>query len=204
MLDDTARRVLGPSVDRVGARLARLGVSPIALSLGGLVLGLAAAVAAGFAIWALTLVLWPLSRVFDLLDGAVARAADRVSERSGWVDLVADFTVYGGFVVGCGIGQPDARLACLVLLGTYYVNGTVFLAFSSAAQRLRWETRTGGTFHFQRGLAEGTETVVVHTLMVALPGHMALIAWAFAAVVGLTILHRVREAWRVLPDRPGP
>ena len=155
--------------------------------------------AAGFALWTLALVLWPTSRVFDLLDGAVARAADRVSERSGWVDLVADFTVYGGFVVGCGIGQPDARVACLVLLGTYYLNGTVFLAFSSAAERQGRQTRTGGTFHFQRGLAEGTETVVAHTLMVALPGHMSLIAWMFAGMVALTILHRVREAWGALP-----
>lgn len=198
MLDDAIRRALAPTLDRAGPRLAGLGLTTASLSVAGLVLGLASSVAAALALWPVALVLWPLSRVFDLLDGAVARAADDVNERDGWLDIVADFTVYGGFVVGCGIGQPDARVACLVLLGTYYLNGSAFLAFSSASERLERERPGTATFHFQRGLAEGTETVVVHTLMVAVPSVMPTIAWAFAAVVAVTILQRVREAWRTL------
>lgn len=50
------------------------------------------------------------------LDGAVARHAGRATDRGGYLDVVADFTVYGAFVVGCAIGAPYARTALLVPL----------------------------------------------------------------------------------------
>lgn len=198
MLDDLARRGLRPVWHAAARWLAAVGVTPTALTLTGLALGLAAAAAAALAWWPAALVLWLASRVPDGLDGPVARLGGNESERGGWLDIVADFAVYGAFVVGCGIGQPDARVACLVLLGTYYVNGTAFLAFSAAAERRRRDRPDERTFQFQRGLAEGTETIVVHALLVLLPFWMATIAWVFAAAVGITILQRVREAWRVL------
>jgi phosphatidylserine synthase len=198
VLDTTTRRLLGPLWERVAQRLAARGVGATALTLVGLALGITAAVAAAFALWPVALGLWLVSRIPDGLDGPVARASGTAGERGGWLDLVSDFAVYGAFVVGCGIGQPDARLACLVLLGTYYVNGTTLLAYSAAAERRRRERPDGRTFHFQRGLAEGTETIVVHALLVLFPGLMGPIAYAFAAVVAVTAGQRAREAWRAL------
>jgi phosphatidylglycerophosphate synthase len=198
MLDRVMRRTLRPTEERLARGLARAGVSADAMTVTGLVLGLAAAGVAALAWWPAALVLWLVSRIPDGLDGALARVTATSSERGGWLDIVADFVVYGAFVVGCGLGNPDAVVACLVLLGTYYANGTVFLAFSAAAERRARERPDERTFHFQRGLAEGTETIVVHALMVALPGLMAPIAWVFAGVVAVTVLQRVREAWRAL------
>jgi phosphatidylglycerophosphate synthase len=198
MLDRVMRRTLRPTEERLARRLARAGVTADALTVTGLVLGLTAAVAAALAWWPAALVLWLVSRIPDGLDGALARVTGTSSERGGWLDLVADFVVYGAFVVGCGIGNPDAVVACLVLLGTYYANGTVLLAFSAAAERRRRQRPDERTFHFQRGLAEGTETIVVHALMVALPGVMAPIAWVFAGAVAVTVLQRVREVWHAL------
>lgn len=200
MLDQQVRTVLTPVLDRVAAALARARVTPTALTVTGFVLGIGAAVAAGRAAWELALVLWLVGRVPDGLDGAVARHTGTASDRGGYLDVVADFTVYGAFVVGCAVGAPDARLPLLVLLGTYYVNGTAFLALSSVVERRR--QRTGledeRSFVFSRGLAEGTETIVAHALFVLLPGAMAGLAWGFAAVVAVTILQRVTFAVRVL------
>jgi phosphatidylglycerophosphate synthase len=198
VLDTTTRRLLRPLWDGVAHRLAARGVGADALTLVGLVLGLAAAVAAALALWPAALALWLLSRIPDGLDGPLARANGTASERGGWLDLVSDFAVYGAFVVGCGIGQPDARLACLALLGAYYVNGTTLLAFSAATERRRRQRPDERTFHFQRGLAEGTETIIVHALLVLLPGLMAPIAWGFTAAVVVTAGQRAREAWRAL------
>lgn len=199
MLDQRARAMLGPGLDRVAGRLARWGVTPGVLTATGFVLGIGSAVAAGLAAWWVALALWLTSRLFDGLDGAVARQGTP-TERGGYLDVVADFAVYGAFVVGCAVGAPHARVALLVLLGTYYVNGTAFLAFSSAAERRR--QRTGledeRSFVFTRGLAEGTETIVAHALFVLLPAAMAGLAWAFAAVVAVTVLQRVVVAVRAL------
>jgi phosphatidylglycerophosphate synthase len=200
MLDRYARAAMEPFTSRVATALARVGVSPGVLTTTGLMLGLAAAGAAAGGRWGTALALWLVSRLADGLDGPVARQRGGGSDRGGFLDIVADFTVYGAFVVGCAIGQPDARLALLVLLLTYYVNGTAFLAFSAVVTR-RGQT-TGledeRTLVFSRGLAEGTETIVVHALLVALPAAMATIAWVFALMVIVTAGQRVLLAVRVL------
>lgn len=200
MLDAPLRRRLAPALDRAGAALARRGVRPLTLTVLGLVLALAAAVAAGLALFGLAAALWLVSRLPDGLDGPVARASGRASAFGGWADLTADLTAYGSFVVGCAIGQPDAATACLVLLLTYYVNGGSLLAYSAAAERARVAAPDGRTFHFTRGLAEGTETIAVHTVMVLFPAAMAPIAWGFALMVLVTIGQRLRLARRVLAD----
>ena len=200
MLDQRARALLRPGLERVARPLARWGVTPTTVTVVGFVIGLASAAAAALAAWWLALGLWLASRLLDGLDGAVARARDLTTDRGGYLDIVADFAVYGAFVVGCAIGEPDARIALLVLLLAYYVNGTAFLAFSSAVERRRQHTglEDERSFVFTRGLAEGTETVVAHALFVAFPAVMPALAWAFAAIVAVTVAQRVRVAVRVL------
>jgi len=198
MIDREVRTLLAPRLDAIARVLARRGVRPLGLTLTGLVLALGAAVAAGRAAWMAALVLWLLSRVPDGLDGPVARVTDRTSDLGGWADITADLTAYGTFIVGCAIGNPDARVACLVLLVTYYVNGGSLLALSAAAANRQVDRPDERTFHFTRGLAEGTETIVVHSLMVLVPAWMAGLAWGFAAAVVVTIGQRVRLAVRIL------
>lgn len=200
MLDRYARVVLEPVTSRMAAALARVGIPAGALTAIGLLLGLAAAGAAADARWGAALTLWLVSRIADGLDGPVARHRGGESDRGGYLDIVADFTVYGSFVVGCAIGQPEARLALLVLLLTYYVNGTAFLAFSAIVARRAQTTglEDERSLVFSRGLTEGTETIVAHALLVALPAAMATIAWTFAGMVTITAGQRVLLAIRVL------
>lgn len=200
MLDRRARTFVAPSLHRAAVFVARRGVGPGAVTLGAFVLGMGAAVAAGAAVWWPALALWLASRVLDGLDGAVARQAGATTDRGGYLDIVGDFTVYGAVVVGCAVGAPQARLALLVLLGTYYVNGTAFLALSSIVERRRQTTglEDERSFVFSRGLAEGTETIVAHGLFLLFPSAMAPLAWTFAAVVAVTALQRVLFAVRVL------
>lgn len=202
MLDATLRPLLAPGLERVARIAVRRSVPPLAFTLAGLVLGLAAAVAAGFALWLVALAFWLISRVFDGLDGPVARLSGRASAFGGWADFTSDIAVYGAFVAGCAIGQPDARTACLVLLVTYYVNAGTLLGLSAAAERARIAAPDDRTFHFTRGLAEGTETIVVHALMVLVPAFMAPIAWTFAGAVVITIAQRTRLAYRTLGGTP--
>lgn len=197
MLDPMVRRALAPTLERVGRRLAGLGVSADALTVAGLVLGLGAALAVATTRWWLGLGLWLVSRLLDGLDGAVARAGSP-SESGAFLDIVSDFTVYGAFVVGVAVAVPDARLACAVLLFTYYVNGASFLAYSSLAERRGLAARDERSLRFLGGLTEGTETVLVHSLFCLVPAAAAPIAWIFAVAVGLTALWRTVFAARAL------
>ncbi len=207
MLDPVARRVLTGPLDRLAGALDHTWVTPDRLTAVGLVTGLAGAVAAGFGWWLPALALWLVSRLADGLDGPLARRRRRsgVGHTSGeagaFLDIAADFTVYGSFVVGVGIGVgglDGTLLPFLAVLLTYYVNGTTFLAFSSLAERTGRTLEDGRSLSFIGGLAGGTETVLVHALWCVLPAHATAIACAWAAVVGVSAGQRVVTGYRLL------
>jgi len=205
MFDVRIRRAVAPVLDTVGRGLADRGVRPGVLTGVGWLLGVGACISAGFALWPLALGLWLSNRLFDGLDGPVARARG-ATDVGGFLDVVADFSIYAGFVVGVAVAVPQARVACLVLLFTYYVSGTALLARSSLLERrhdlaARPDQRS---LRFVGGLAEGAETIVVYVLFCLFPASAAGIAWVFAGIVAVTAAQRVVGGVHALRDHhPG-
>ena len=200
MLDTRMRAALGPALDSAGRRLARAGVSPTALTGAGWAAGAGACAATALRAWPAALVLWLANRLLDGLDGPTARASGRSSDAGGFLDIVADFSVYAGIILGLAIAVPQARLACVALLTAYYISGTAFLALSSLAERRRVRLGDERSLRFVGGLAEGTETIAVYILLFLLPGHAVLITWAFTAVVAVTAAQRVVIGVRLLRE----
>ena len=206
MLDPMVRTVIARPVAALAAALDRPGVSPDGITLVGLVLGLAGAGAAAGAHWVVALVLWLLSRVADGADGALARrragAGQVGTGAGGFLDITADFLVYGSFVAGVAVGWGGSLLPFLAVLLAYYVNGAAFLAFSSIAERTGHVLDDGRSLSFLGGLAEGTETVVVHSLWCVLPAYAGPIAWVWAAVVSVSAVQRVVSGYLTLRRPP--
>jgi phosphatidylglycerophosphate synthase len=202
VLDARMRPVIAGPLARAAAVLDRPPVTADRLSLAGLALGLAGAAAAAAAWWPAALILWLTSRLADGLDGPLARrrrdAGEADTGSGGFLDITADFVVYGSFVVGVGVGSQASLLPFLFVLLTYYVNGTAFLAFSSIAERSGRRLDDGRSLSFLGGLAEGTETIAVHALWCLLPFWAGQIAWAWAAVVGASAAQRVIGGYRTL------
>lgn len=208
MLDRPVRALLERPVGAMAAALDRPGITPDGLTLTGLALGLGSAVAAALQLWVLALVLWLVSRVIDGLDGALARrrrADGRISgdsEAGGFLDITADFVVYGATVLGVALGATAAFDApwqpfAAVLLA-YYVNGAAFLAFSSIAERTGRRIDDGRSLSFLGRIAEGTETIVVHSLWLILPFWAWQLAIVWAAFVGLSAVQRMVAGYRAL------
>jgi phosphatidylserine synthase len=209
MFDARLRRLLEEPLARVAVRLDRPWLSADRLTMAGLVLGLASAVSAAAQLWTISLLLWLLSRLADGLDGPLARRrrATRPSggapaQAGGFLDIMADFVVYGATVVGVAVGVATAYQApwwpfMLVLLA-YYVNGCAFLAFSSIAERTGRAVDDGRSLSFLGGLAEGAETIAVHSLWLLLPGFAWHIAVAWATVVALSSVQRIVSGYRAL------
>jgi len=203
VFDERIRRACGPRLDAVGRRLAQAGFAPSAVTASGWIVGVGACVAAATKLWSLALLLWLANRALDGLDGPVARAVG-ATDRGGFFDIVADFSIYGGFVVGLAIALPQARLACLVLLLAYYVSGTAFLALSSLLERRGRQGHEVRSLRFVGGLAEGAETVIVYVLFCLLPGDAAKIAWTFSAIVAITAVQRITLGARMLASKRRP
>ena len=213
MFDSALRPLLDRPLARAAAVLDRPWLSPDQITVAGLVLGLGSAATAATQLWWVSLALWLLSRVADGLDGSLARLRRDRSPRGGagpgahsgaggFLDITADFIVYGATVVGVAIGATAGQGApwwpFLLVLLTYYVNGTAFLAFSSIAERTGRTIEDGRSLSFLGGLAEGTETIAVHSLWLLLPVFAWQIAVVWAAFVALSSAQRIVAGYRDL------
>jgi phosphatidylglycerophosphate synthase len=198
MLDEELREGAKPLYKLPARILAERGVTGNALTATSLGIGALCLVAIAFGLNIVALVLWFLNRLFDGLDGEVARLRGESSEFGAFVDIVADFFVYGGFLVALAVQHPDARLALVALFFAYYLNGTVFLALSGILERLKRERLTERGLHFRRSVTEGFETILAGTLFLLLPDHVSIIAWTFAAMVFISAIQRLWDGRRIL------
>lgn len=196
MLDAPIRARLQEPLATLGSWLARRGFTPNVVTLIGFGIGIAACLAIATGRWALAIPLWLGNRVADGLDGPLARASgpEGATEVGGFLDIMADFAIYGGVIVAFGYAVPDARMAALVVMLAYYLSGSAFLAWSSLATRKatrREMSGDGRSLHFPAGLAEGTETIIAYLVLLALPGHTATVLWIWAGIVGVTVVQRI-------------
>ena len=199
MLDGKARQIIDPVLDRMGSALAAAGISANAVTGAGLATGLVAALAIAFEAYLAGLVLLLASRLADGLDGAVARHS-RTTDLGGYLDIVSDFTFYGAIPLGFVFANPAANaVAGSVLLLSFYVNGSSFLAFAIMAEKQGLTTIARGSksLYFTTGLAEGTETIAVFCAFCLFPSAFVPIAYVFAAICFITAGARVLLAIRM-------
>ncbi|PID37189.1 MAG: hypothetical protein CR993_01405 [Rhodobacterales bacterium] len=192
MLDARIRPLIDPPLNRLGQRLARAGVSANAVTLVGLALGVAAAVAIALDAPLAGLALILASRLADGLDGAVARAT-QPSDFGGYLDITSDFLFYGLIPLAFIAAAPENGLAGGFLLASFYFNGATFLGFAILAQKHGMESTARGakSLYFTGGLLEGTETIGFFVLLCLFPALFIPLATAFAALCFLTATARI-------------
>ncbi|GAC1573544.1 MAG: CDP-alcohol phosphatidyltransferase family protein [Candidatus Dormibacteria bacterium] len=193
MLDATTRRLVRPPLERLAAGVERLGIGPGAVTAVGLLVGLGACAAAASSIWVPALGLWLLNRALDGLDGAVARRTTP-SDLGGMLDFLADFVVYGGFILAVAIAEPHARVAASALLVAYLLNNVALLSFAALIEKRRLGLGDERSLRFTAGLTEGTETIAAYIALCLLPRSATTILWLFTALVLVTVGQRVRLA----------
>lgn len=196
MLDAKLRPLIDPLLNRMGVALAGWGIGANTVTFAGMVVGLAAGVALANGQTTLGLALILVNRLLDGLDGAVARAT-RLSDFGGYLDIIADFIFYVAVPVGFAFATEANRLPAVLLLASFALTGTSFLAYATLAAKRGLETTAHGrkSFFYNTGLAEGGETIAAFILMCLWPAHFGLIALVFAVLCGLTVLQRSLAAW---------
>ncbi|CTQ34012.1 CDP-alcohol phosphatidyltransferase family protein [Jannaschia rubra] len=199
MLDRHIRRLIDPTLDRAGRGLAAWGATADAVTLTGLGVGLVAAVliVLGWPGWALLPLL--LSRLFDGLDGAVARARGR-TDFGGYLDIWCDFVFYGAIPFAFALADPANALPAAFLILSFYINGSSFLGLAVQAEKRGLSTEAQGrkSLYYSAGLLEGTETIAFFVVLCLLPAQFAPLAWAFGALCLLTAGARVAHARNLL------
>ena len=182
--------------DRIGEPIARrlTNISPNAISLIGLGFGIASAFFAARQLYLLGLVFWLLNRIFDGLDGLLARLHDKQDDFGGYLDILLDFIAYAAIPLGFGLGAASQNVyqALAVLLSIYYLNTASWMFLSAILEkRAARDPETSTTIIMPTGLIGGFETIVFYSLFFLLPQYITQLFIIFSLLILLTIVQRL-------------
>jgi phosphatidylglycerophosphate synthase len=173
----------------------RLGLSPNHLTLIGFGIAILAAVAAGIQTWLVAGLLLIVGGVFDLFDGALARATDKASKLGAFMDSVFDRAgegvVYVGIVAGC--------LAAGFNAGAILAAAAMAAAFMVSYVRAKSESLgfTPGSGMAAVGLAPREVRIIILTLGLLLGGAGGG-TWLTAALALIILLATITTIQRIV------
>jgi phosphatidylglycerophosphate synthase len=197
MIDARIQPLQRAALQPVALFLARRGVRADVISLIGFATGIGAFAALCLGQWFPALLLILANRLLDGLDGAVARIHGP-TDRGAFLDIALDMVFYALIPLGFAVQAPETHaLPAAVLIVSFVGTGSSFLAFSAVAAKRGRKAPNFPTkgIYYAGGLAEGFETIAVFCAMCLFPGSFTIIAYAFAALCGLTTVIRWRQGW---------
>ena len=152
----------------------------------------------------LGILLLAISAAMDALDGTIARETAQPTLRGGVSDLVADRIVETAVIVGIAWPYPMLYLPALLLVASWYINITVFLAVGAALERSGPKL-----IEYPPGILERTEALIFFGLLGAIMSIGFLrsvgpvLCYAMTALEIATGAQRFLFGWRSL-NRQSP
>ena len=141
-----------------------------------------------------------LNRLSDGLDGTMARLQNP-TPLGGYLDIVLDFLIYGGFVLSFGITEQNNTLLSMILLFCYIGTGSTFLAKAAILPSLTNQNlneEIPKSFHYAVGLVEGTETIAFMVLCLLFPNLFIYFSFIFIILCLITIAFRIIVCYKEL------
>ena len=181
MIETRVRGKIDRIVDPIGAFLARLGLTPVAVTLVGLAVTISGAVLIGRKELVVGALVALAGATLDGLDGAVARARGTASARGAFLDSVADRI--GESAVWSGIAFAVADRPRLVALCVVCVSGALTTSYLRAKAESVGADGRGGLM----GRAERTILATAGLLT----GLVEPMIWIMAGVALSTAGHAV-------------
>jgi CDP-diacylglycerol---glycerol-3-phosphate 3-phosphatidyltransferase len=193
VFDGKFRAPVDAAVKPLGAALRKTKLTPDHLTVIGLIVGAAAAVAVGSGRLRLGLVLVILAALPDLLDGALAKASNTSSQRGAFfdstIDRITDALLLGGIAYYFAVTQ-DPRLAVLPFAVS---------AVSSVVSYQRAKAESLG-LEAKGGLMERAERIVVLCIGLLIEpwveGALVWILWGMLVLITFTAIQRFVKIWK--------
>ena len=193
MIDLKGRKKAAPILEPVAAGLAKLGVTPTAVTVIGLLTTMAgsALIASGYLFWGALVA--ALGVALDAVDGPLARRLGTASDRGAFVDTMSDRL--GEIAVWVGLAvylRDDSRLLILCV---------VALAFSLLVPYVRAKAESAGV-EGKGGWMGRAERMILILVGTGLAGLglpiMEPVLWTYVILTGLTVLQRTRRTLQQL------
>ena len=198
-----------PDIRNLQSRIARLlfrvGISANVATILALIAGIGSGIAFARDAVMLGLLALAVSAGFDAIDGTIARECSAPSVLGGVFDLTADRVVEIFVIVGIAWRDPALYFPALVLVGSWYVNITVFLAVGAALER-----RGPKLIDYPPGILERTEAIIFFAVLAIVEATAIIrplgpiLAYAMTVLEVLTGAQRLMFGIRVLREQPNP
>jgi CDP-diacylglycerol--glycerol-3-phosphate 3-phosphatidyltransferase len=189
MFDGRFRTPVERAVKPIGHALRRTGLSPDHLTIVGLLVAVASAVAIGSGRLFIGLVLVVLAALPDLLDGALAKASGASSQRGAYfdsvIDRVTDAFLFGGLAFYFADGD-EPRLAVLPF---------AVMAVSSVISYQRAKAESLG-LDAKGGLMERAERIILLCVGLLFSSLLVPILWVMLALTVVTAVQRFIKVWK--------
>src|SRR5689334_13754602 len=187
-------RACGVLLDAIVRWLALARVNPNVLTFLGLVVNIVAAFLFGYAnadnqarMFRYAGLVIIGSGFFDLVDGAVARASNRVTRFGGFFDSVVDRYSDASQFLGLLVFYARADRFFYVVLAAIVMISAIMVSYS----RARAESLIGSC---RVGFMERPERLVL-IIIGALFNRMGPVLWVIAILSTITVIHRIRYTW---------
>jgi phosphatidylglycerophosphate synthase len=186
VIDTRVRPHVTRYLDAIGRVLAKIGMTPTAMTVLGLVVVLAGAVLVGTnrlvsGAWVVA-----VGSLLDGLDGAVARATDRVSARGAFLDSafdrIGEIAAFAGLAFAM---EGEARILLLIVLA---LGGAMLVPYMRARAEAEGLVGSGG-------LMGRTERLIVFCSGLVF-GVIEPMLWVFVVLVWLTAFTRFSRSYR--------
>lgn len=200
MLDRYSIKVIKTPLHLIAKTLHALGVTANMVTLTGFILGLLALPSLAFEQYTLALIFIILNRVFDGIDGAIARIQG-ITDSGGFLDITLDFIFYSSVPFGFILANPDINgVAGAFLIFSFIGTGTSFLSFAIMASKRKIDNPVykNKSLYYIGGLTEGTETIACFILFCLLPLHFSSIAIGFGVLCWITTATRIWAGFQTL------
>lgn len=183
----------------LGLRLNR--IHPMGLTAVAFLFGLVAAVFLWQQAYLWGLLFWWINRIFDGLDGTVARVEKLQTDLGGYLDILADFVIYALIPISLVLAAPNTPtfIALAFLLSAFYINGASWMYLSAILEKRRWLYPGQKTaVNMPTGLIGGGETIVFYSIFIIWPDFLVALFVIMGLLVAVTIIQRVIWAARQL------
>lgn len=196
MIDLKGRKKAAPILEPIAAGLARIGVTPAAVTVIGLLvtIGGSALIATGYLIAGGTTA--AIGVALDALDGPLARRLGTASDRGAFLDTMSDR--FGEIAVWIGLSvylRDEPRLLVLCI---------VALAFSLLVPYVRAKAEFAG-LDGKGGWMGRAERMILILVGIIVAGFVASpkvvlepVLWVFVVLTGFTVMQRIRRTWQQL------
>ena len=170
----------------IGRFLARIGISPTFMTLFGFVIAVAGSILIGIGFPVLGASVFLAGSALDGLDGAVARASDRVTARGAFLDATVDRLGEIAMLTGLAVAQRgEARILLLSLLS---MGGALMIPYMRAKAEVEGLDGMGG-------LMGRAERVLVFSIGL-ITGYVEPMLWIMLAGNWYTVGQRFWSTFR--------